>query len=38
VSTAAALVLADLTEKRPDITPSPAYPGLAIRAGHLENA
>lgn len=34
----AARVLAELVEKRPDIAPSPAYPGLVIRAGHLENA
>lgn len=34
----AARVLGELVEKRPDLTPSPAYPGLVIRAGHLENA
>lgn len=33
-----ARVLAELVEKRPDLSPSPAYPGLVIRAGQMENA
>lgn len=33
-----ARVLADLVAKRPDLAPSPTYPGLAIRAGRMENA
>lgn len=27
-----------LVARRPDLSPSPAYPGLAIRAGLMENA
>ena len=30
--------LGGLLERRPDITPGPAYPGAVIRAGHLESA
>lgn len=30
--------LDELLTERPDLDPSPAYPGLAIRAGRLENA
>lgn len=28
----------ELLAERPDLVPSPAYPGLVIRAGYLESA
>jgi hypothetical protein len=28
----------ELLAERPDLVPSPAYPGLAIRAGYMESA
>lgn len=30
--------LGGFLDRRPDITPGPAYPGAVIRAGHMESA